>query len=284
VSADRRFSVLMSVYAGEQAAYLAMALDSLCDAAEPPDEVVLVEDGPLGDALNDTIARYRHRLPIASVRLPVNRGLGPALNAGLANCKHALVARFDADDVSLPQRFVQQVDYLLAYPKVAAVGGWVEEFDGQGDGQGDARAGRPAVMRAPPCAHADIVRYATLRNPMNHPAVMFRRDAVRAVGGYQDDRAFEDYALWLRLLLAGHELANLPRLLVKMRAGAGQARRRSGWRYMKAETAFALKFRRLGFFSTWHCARFVLARVPLRLLSLPLLRMAYRRFARAAVR
>jgi len=106
------FSVLLPVYAGDDPAFLGRAFDSATvDQERRPDEVVVVRDGPVPAAfqacLDATVAGSV--VPVIVVELPRNRGLGGALEAGLAACHHDIVARMDADDVCVPERFLRQV-------------------------------------------------------------------------------------------------------------------------------------------------------------------------------
>ncbi len=93
-----KLSVLMSVYCKESPFFLRQSLDSLVAQSLPADEVVIVEDGPLGEELEAAIDSYRSLLPIVSLRLPVNGGLGAALREGLQVCRGEFVARMDSDD------------------------------------------------------------------------------------------------------------------------------------------------------------------------------------------
>ena len=272
INSARHFSVLMAVYAGEQPANLGEALESLCLSDEMPTEVVIVEDGQLPQELHAVLDQYRRRLPIVSVKLTINMGLARALDTGLKNCKFELVARFDSDDISMPSRFTEQLDFLGHNAKIAAVGAWVEEFE---SGSPIARS-----LRVVPANPVELKTFAKLRNPFNHPAVMFRRSIVMQVGGYQDEPAFEDYSLWLRMLQAGFQIANIPRALVRMRAGPGQTKRRMGLQYARNELKFAAKFYRLGYFTWAEYLKFIACRIPLRLLPITLLRRAYLRFGR----
>lgn len=268
------FSLLMSVYARERPAFLRESLESVFASSIHPNELVLVEDGPIGVPLRAVIDDFRARLPIRSLPLAVNVGLPGALNAGLAVCSHEVVARFDTDDICEPRRFALQLAYMDAHPDVAVVGAAVQEFDLQ--------TGEKLGLRAPPASHEALRAFARLSSPFNHPATMYRKSVVLGVGAYPThlNVAFEDYALWLRLILAGHRLANLPEVLVHMRAGDAQASRRRGWRYAKQEIGFAIEFRRAGFFSAWQCLRFMALRVPIRFLPKRLMVAFYRRFAR----
>lgn len=273
---SRPFSVLMSVYDREQPQFLHESLASLEKSIVPVPELVLVEDGPLRDGLRAVIDRHRDSLPIVSVRLDANQGLPAALNAGLRHCRHEYVARFDSDDLIVPHRFQVQLDFLDRHPHVCAVGSTIEEFD--------AVDGRTLGRRLLPIEPSELRAFAKTRNPMNHPSVMYRRSVVQAVGGYGNFLYFEDYALWVHCLVRGHALANVPDTLVRMRSGHGQISRRRGWRYTFNEARLAGEFRRIGFFSHLEWLRFVLTRLPLRLLPSTLLSRIYRRQLREPIR
>jgi hypothetical protein len=137
------------------------------------------------------------------------------------------VARFDADDINLPDRFTAQVDFARRHPEVAAFGGAILEFwpDGR------------TRHKTAPTTHEAIVRFAAWRNPVNHMTAFFRRDAFLAAGGYPDIPLKEDYGLWLRMLARGERLANLPQVLVRARLGADFHRRRAGRDNLASERA-----------------------------------------------
>ena len=152
-----KLSVLMSVYRKESPAFLSECLDSLALQTFLPDEVVIVEDGPLGEELERVIGVYRKRLPIVSLRLPANVGLGAALQKGLDKCRGEYVARMDSDDICIPDRFRQQVDYLERNPQIAVVGGAIAEFDED--------FAMPHSIRRLPETGPDLLRFAQFRNP-----------------------------------------------------------------------------------------------------------------------
>lgn len=185
------YSVLMSVYAKENAAYFSDAVESMLHQSCPPDQFVLVCDGPLTPGLDEAIQRFtasRDGGLFRVLRLPENVGLGRALQAGLPLCDHDLVARMDSDDLALPLRMEHQLALMAADPELAAVGGQIAEFTGAPDNiQG---------YRIVPTSPEEVRRGAAGRNPMNHMTVLFRREAVLAAGGYQDLKGFEDYFLW----------------------------------------------------------------------------------------
>lgn len=234
---DVKFSVLMSVYAREKSQYLRECLASMVDQICPPTEIVVVEDGPISKELSDEIDVFREKLNIISVKLDANVGLSAALNEGLKHCRYELVARMDTDDVSLPARFLRQIDYMQRFPQVAVSSAWIEERNQ------DMTLVRS--IRRLPEHHSDIVSFAKRRSPISHPAVMFRKSAVLAVGGYPSVFP-EDYGLWSVMIVRGYEFANIQEVLLLMRTGEDFITRR-GINFLKGELKLLAFQRKIGF-------------------------------------
>ena len=97
-----QYSVLMSVYFKEKPEHLAKSLDSMFNQSVAPNEIVLVEDGPLTEELYEVLDVYLQKYPDIFKRVvnEANLGLGKALNRGIEVCKNELVARMDTDDIS----------------------------------------------------------------------------------------------------------------------------------------------------------------------------------------
>jgi len=266
------FSVLLPVYAGDSGPHLRRAFESVTtDQVRRPDEVVIVRDGPVPqdvEALLDEIVATSP-VPVQLVRLPENAGLAAALTAGLEVCRNDVVARQDADDVSLPERFSRQL------PEIE--GG----LDLVGSGLYEFAEDESVVLgrRRPPVGEAEILSYARFHQPFNHPTVVFRRRAVRRAGGYQRVGVglFEDYWLFARMLAAGARVGNLPEPLVKYRIGAGAYRRRGGLRQLLAEVQLQRQLRHLGFTDHSQFLRNVAVRGGYRLLPEAVRRVSYRR-------
>ena len=109
------FTLLMPVYRGDDPAHFAKAFSSSVTAqTRRPDQVVLVQDGPVGDELSAAIeaAVSSSPVPVVHHRIERNVGLARALTEGLARSDHDIVARMDADDISLPERFAKQVPFI----------------------------------------------------------------------------------------------------------------------------------------------------------------------------
>ncbi len=256
------FSILLSVYAKEKAAYLHEALHSIENQTLMPDEIVLVKDGPLTPDLENVISQHFQNamIPYEIVALDKNVGLGEALSIGLTHCTHEWVARMDTDDIALSDRFEKQFAYLEKHPGTDIVGGWICEFDSDEN--------RCERERRVPSSHEKIVRFAKHRNPLNHMTVVFRKEAVLDAGGYKPMNGFEDYYLWMRMLQKGKRFANLPEVIVKVRAGREMIRRRRGWQYAKSEWHLEMAAYRLGFWSPLDIGRNLFTRILPRLLPL----------------
>ncbi|WP_288739223.1 glycosyltransferase [uncultured Rheinheimera sp.] len=217
------FSVLMSVYIKEKPEYLASALDSLVAQTMAPAEVVIVEDGPITAELKAVIESYRAKLPIKSAVSEKNQGLAKALNFGLTFCSYDLVARMDTDDIALPQRFTVQVDFMQQHPDIALSSAYIEEWDDNME--------HLLFVKTLPLEHERLKEFVKFRSPMSHPVVIFRKDAVLSVGGYPNIYP-EDYPLWCTMISAGYKAANIPQVLLRMRAGNGMMSRR-GPKFLK---------------------------------------------------
>ena len=264
-----QFSLLMSVYGGDDPDYLAAAFRSVVhDQTRRPDDVVLVQDGPVPPALDEMITGLIHESPVPTslLALDSNVGLGLALDQGMAACAHDIVARMDADDIALPQRFAIQVPLVEA--GVDLVGSALLEF---GTGPDDI-VGR----RTPPIDPAEIVRYARFHQPFNHPTVVYRRSAVQAVGGYRHLALMEDYLLFARMIADGARVANVAEPLVLYRVGDGAYARRGGVTLLKSEWALQRKLRVMGFTSRLQFIRNVAIRGGYRLVPVGLRTTAYR--------
>lgn len=220
------FSVLMSVYCKEKPEYLRAAIESVVHQTLMPNEIVLVEDGPLTEELNELIRELKTQYNILRpIQLPKNVQLGRALAEGVKNCQYALIARMDTDDIAVPNRFEMQYCYMQKHPEVAVVGGYIEEFDDNDD--------EYHKIKSMPCKHEAIRKYARYRNPINHMTVMYRKEAILGSGNYTHFPFLEDYELWSRVLKEKYVFANLPHVLVKARTNSGIYQRRGGRAYCK---------------------------------------------------
>lgn len=227
---NNSFSVLMSVYKNDNPVHFRIAVESVTiNQTLPPNEVVIVVDGPVPDELTSTIKTLENEIPYIKVHwLSHNEGLGNALRIGVTHCSHELIARMDADDISSPDRFEKQLSYMIEHPEISVLGGQISEFIEKED--------NIVGYRNVPLNPEVCRKYYQDRDPLNHMTVMFRKSAVLDVGNYQPWHLDEDTYLWGRILKKGYEIANLPDVLVNVRVGDAMYARRGGWKYFKSDT------------------------------------------------
>lgn len=269
------FSVLMSVYEGDTPEHFQTALESVFEQTVEPTEVVVVTDGPLTAELEGVLESFEQKYPeqLTVHSVSENQGLGVALREGVKACSYDLVARMDADDISVPNRFEQQLAYLEANPEVDVVGGHVGEFTDDPD--------RIEQIREVPTTREAVRAKSRFRCPANHPTVMFRRDSVLCAGNYRSYRSMQDYELWMRMLSQGYEIANLDTVLVKFRTEGSLDERRGGWDYAKTELSIFREFYRMGAISLPVLLVNIGIRLPVRLLPDPVRALVYKHILRS---
>ena len=269
--AHEPFSLLLPVYGGDRADFVRDAFHSAVhEQTLPPDQVVLVRDGPvpaeLADCLDELCTTSKVR--VTFVELEHSAGLGPALDAGLAASDFDIVARMDADDVAMPNRFEVQLPLIEAGGDI--VGAGLLEFE--------VVPGEPGGRRRVPPTDPDAIRaYARVHDPFNHPTVIYRRTAVLAAGGYGDVALMEDYDLFVRMLATGAEPRNVAEPLVYYRVGAGAYQRRGGRAQLRADLQLQRRLLAMGFTSRLEFLRNVIVRGGYRLLPWRFRRIVYRR-------
>lgn len=277
------FSVLLPVYRADNSAYFARALRSVsADQSLRPSEIVIVRDGPVPGGLERLIdasldGEAVDGVPVVAVRIGHNRGLAGALVEGLRACRHEIVARADADDISLPSRFAAQLPLVAGSagcPPLDLLGAAIQEFDKDEH--------TPGMVRVLPGTADEIRRVARFRDPFNHPTVVYRKTAVAGAGGYQTLAKMEDYWLFARMLQHGARVANLDEPLVLYRVGAGAYRRRGGVEMLRSEIALQRAFVSSGFVSRTQGARNIVVRGGYRLVPTPIRQAAYRVMVRGA--
>jgi glycosyltransferase involved in cell wall biosynthesis len=202
-----RVSVVMPVYNGQR--YLAESVESILAQTLVDFEFIIVDDGSTDHSLA-MLREYAQTDDRIRIQSRPNTGISGALNDGLAVARAELIARMDADDISVPDRFERQVAYLDAHPEIVALGTSVELID---------PAGLPIGLDHTKQIHEDIERQLLKGRggSLYHPSALIRRRAIQQIGGYRAQyNDSEDLDLWLRLAEVGR-LANLPQPLLKYR-------------------------------------------------------------------
>ena len=215
------YSVLMSVYHKADPTFFAAALASLVNQTIQSDDIVIVCDGPLTSELDTVLETYQREYSAIFhiVRLEQNVGIGAAANVGLSHCKNDLIAKLDADDIAVPQRCEWQLARFAECPELTVLGGYIAEFDQDPE--------HPSTVREVPLTNEKIRSFARRRQPFNNTSVMYRRNAVLKVGGYNKMHRCEDYDLYIRLLCAEYYCENLSEVLVQVRVDQSALSRRA---------------------------------------------------------
>lgn len=231
------FSVLMSVYYKEKPEYLRQSIASIINQTLMPNEIVIVKDGKIGDALENVLKEFsNYNLKI--IGYEKNMGLGYALNYGVVNCSNDIIARMDSDDIAKQDRFEKEIKYLVnnGYD---LVGSNTCEFIDSID--------NIISQRNMPETSIDIIEYSHKRNPFIHPSIMTYKSKIIKAGNYQSCYLCEDYDMWTRMIEQKCKCYNIQENLVYMRVGKDFYRRRGGIKYCKAIISFKKKLYKRGY-------------------------------------
>ncbi len=203
-----RVSVILAVHNGEP--FLSEALGSLADQSYEDWECIAVDDGSTdrsGETLRQWAARDRRFSVVVN---PRNLGLAASLNVALKRARGYYLARMDADDVCLAHRLRRQVELLDAHPDVTVLGSAALYIDA---------SGAPLREVRMPERHEQIVAALPRLNPLIHPSVMMRRDALERAGGYDARQRYaQDLELWARGASLGWRFHNLQERLLLFRS------------------------------------------------------------------
>jgi glycosyltransferase involved in cell wall biosynthesis len=203
-------SVVMSVFNGQT--YLATAIESILQQTFRDFEFLAVDDGST-DRTADILTTYADRDKRMRVFQQPNQGRATSLNDGIKLARGKYLARMDADDISLPDRFAEQVDFMEQHPDVGVLGGAYERITGNGE--------IIDVIR-PPSRDSEIRSVMLHHNPMCHPAIMMRREMVLKSGGYRQALLdADDYDLWLRMCERS-KIVNLGSVILQYRIHGNQ--------------------------------------------------------------
>jgi glycosyltransferase involved in cell wall biosynthesis len=201
----RLVSVILPVYNCEKT--VRRAVESILSQTYSDFELVIINDGS-----TDRTPVILPFLRDKRIRIldQENCGLVASLNRGIQESKGKYIARMDGDDVALPERFEKQVDFMEKNPSVSVVGTTARVIYSDGTER----------IRRRPLDTAAIKRNIVKICPFCHSSVMIRREVLDRVGLYDSSKdgskklLVEDYDLWVRILAAGYDLANLPDVLM----------------------------------------------------------------------
>lgn len=205
-------SVVMSVYNSK--AWLREAIASILAQTFTDFEFIIINDGSTDGSLEIIKSFSDPRIVLVDQE---NAGLPAALNRGIQLAKASLIARMDADDVSLPERLQIQLDFLRQNPEIIAIGSAAVYID---------ESGRDIAPVQMPCSHAEILAYLP-ESPFIHPTVVFRKEFFNLAQGYPVEfLGAQDAVLFNRMARLG-KMANLSECLLRYRIHRGAISRRT---------------------------------------------------------
>lgn len=268
-----KFSVLLSIYYKESPEFLQECFNSILSQTLQPNEIILVKDGPITNELESVITEYASLMPMLKIiPLTENQGLGKALNEGLKHCSYDIVARMDTDDICKPDRFEKQISIFKTNHDIDIVSSWIEEFE--------ENTSNILSVRKLPETHSEIYAYGKKRCPINHPVVMFKKKAVLAAGGYMHLPLFEDYYLWIRMLVNGAKFYNIQESLLYFRTSEAMFMRRGGLKYALTEVSFLWKMHEIGYVNFFSTIKSILIRFTVRLMPNSVRSLIYKKLLR----
>lgn len=231
-------AVIMSVYRHEDPRHLEAAIGSISAQIYEDWLLLVMEDGELPEALSSILERFaRSDLRIRLFKSETNRGLATSLNRlidyCMANDSVQYIARMDSDDISTPNRLLEQVAFMDGNPTVDISGGACSEF-----GSSFSKS-----LKRMPLTDEAIKGSIFRRCPFIHPTVIFRKRIFDDGLRYPERTRFsEDIGLWFELFVRGHKAANLDLVLLKFRTSDDMVYRRRGFGKAYSELMIRLKF------------------------------------------
>jgi len=226
----KKISVLLPVYKNDRIDFFKKSVESVLRQKNVSIHVFIGIDGPIGEELKGTLVSISEDERVELVWFETNRGLACVLNDLVTLSKNGgydYYARMDADDISLPDRFEKQERFLKEHPEVDVVGGAIEEIDRE-----DQLRGKHVEY---PLIHEDCRKFFRYRDPLAHPAVMFRaRYFEKVATGYRNEyRKNQDTMLWFDGFMNGCVFANVKDTVLHFRVNDDFYNRRNGWKRAK---------------------------------------------------
>lgn len=225
-----KVGVLLPVYKNDREDYLHESVDSILEQTYKDYILYIGVDGPVGDSVKAYLDKLDRFPNVKVIWFEINRGLACVLNDLIVEAKKdgcGFYARMDADDISLNNRFEKQLDFLGKNQNVDVVGGAIEEINSYGQLRGK--------HVEYPLSQEECRNFFRYRDPLAHPAVMFRASFFeKVVNGYRAEyRKNQDTMLWFDGFMNSCVFANLPDTVLHFRVNDDFYNRRNGWKRAK---------------------------------------------------
>ncbi|QLR75220.1 glycosyltransferase [Citrobacter freundii] len=233
----KEIAVIMCVYSKDDAGFFLEAVESVLNQSEILDLYIYI-DGWVSSEIKSLIDKYKKREDVFVLSNDQSMGLAIGLNNLIdvvIKNRYEFIARMDSDDISLPDRFSEQMYFLKENQCIDVCGTFCSEF------------GSPYALpvKKLPTKHEQLVDFSIVRCPFIHPTVMFRRRVFENPNiRYPINTNFtEDMSLWFELLKKGYRFANIDKVLLKYRLSESTLVRRKGFK--KAISEMDIRFKNM---------------------------------------
>lgn len=217
----------MSLYRSDILPYVSLAVQSILNQTYGEFDFYIQYDGYVQREVDEYLSGIKDAR-VRIYRRDKNKGLAQSLNDLLAvvmPLEYTFIARMDADDISMHDRFEKQIAYMEAHPETQCLGTWAIEINSDGS---------EYYRKQMPETHEGCWKLFMIRDCMIHPTVMFRRSYIEKAGLYSLETYFgEDTMMWAQGFAAGCKFANVPEYLFKFRLNDDFFKRRRGWKHAK---------------------------------------------------
>ena len=225
---NKKLAVIMSLYKNAVIQYVKLAIESILGQTYRDFDFYIQYDGPIRSDVDEYLSGLKDERVKIQKRAE-NKGLAQSLNDLLTIVMplgYEYIARMDADDISLPNRFERQIMYFESHPDSECLGTWAIEINSREE---------EYYRKQMPETHEECREMFKKRDCMIHPTVMFRRSYIEKSGLYSLDTYFgEDTMMWAQGFKTGCRFANVPEYLFKFRLDDHFFERRRGWKHAKA--------------------------------------------------
>ncbi len=224
---NKKLAVIMSLYKSDIIGYVKLATESILNQSYSDFDFYIQYDGPVKEDVDKYLSSIEDKR-IKIFKRNENKGLAFSLNELLRvviSKGYQFIARMDADDISLPERFEKQLALMASHPEVECLGTWAIEIKSDGS---------EFYKKQMPETHEGCWKQFMIRDCMIHPTVMFRRSYIEKAGYYSLDTYFgEDTMMWAQGFANGCKFANIPEYLFKFRLDDNFFNRRRGWKHAR---------------------------------------------------
>ena len=233
-----KFSCVYPLYYGSKISEVKASFKSILNQTLKANEILIVFDGPVSIEIYNFIKKFKKR-NIRIIKFKKNLGLGKILRKVIKLAKYEIIVRADADDINKKKRFQYLINYFEKNSSIHVVSSHVKEIHKN-----------KKLIKKLPLNHSDIIKIKNFKNPINHPAVAFKKKAVLKCGGYENLPFFEDYFLWLKMIDKNYKFHNLDKTLVISKIEDDFYTRRSGIKYLRHYLFFLNKIKSKKYINT----------------------------------